>query len=247
MRSATRLGLVFTVGLLGGLALETLLMTQSQAQGIERTLRADFKLLIFLKNDLSEARRKVFEEKLLALPDVEEARYVSRENSLALLRREDPELAESVALLGENPLPPAYEARLTADGIGRVSQWIDKAYSLGEVEEIRYKQRQVHAILQAEFYRHFLSLILNIIVSLTAILGVLALWLRGWARFHAEAFKSSAAMMGGILCAVGLASLLAYPMRHLYSWGGPPLLSQALLILCGGAIGLCLPRWNFRD
>ena len=153
----SRLALSILVGLIAGLGGETLLFLQRQCRLVEESMREDFRVLLFLKDDLDEGRQKVLEERLRALPDVDDVRAVSRQEQLAALKREDPELVESVALLGDNPLTPAFEVSLGEAGVSRVAQWLSQAQPLADWADARYKPAQVQAILQAQFYRQALA------------------------------------------------------------------------------------------
>jgi len=92
------------VGLLGGLGGETLLFLQRQSARIEQVMEDDFRLVLFLKKEPQDGKQKVLEDRLRALPDVADARYVSRQEAMAELRRQDPELVESVGLPFAIPL-----------------------------------------------------------------------------------------------------------------------------------------------
>src|SRR5438874_11602564 len=106
-----RLFFGFVVGAAVGLAGETLLLLQRQCARVEQTLRDDFRVVLFMKADLEEGRRKVLEEQLRALPDVEDVRALSKQDALDALRREEPELVESVSFLSDNPLDPGFEIK----------------------------------------------------------------------------------------------------------------------------------------
>ena len=242
-----RLILAFILGLIIGAGGQTLLFMERQCSKIEAVLREDFKILLFLKGELNPNKRKVLEEKLLALPDVEEVRYVSSHEALLALRREDPELVESIVLVGENPLQPAYEIRLGSRGLERIPQWVFHAQTLEDWADIRYKPAQVQAILQAQFYSHFLNLILSAIISLMALLAFVELVLAA-CRLQSGivfSFAESIVCVMGALCGIGLASLAALPLRLFSSWGGWPPVSRQAVVVMGAAVAgwvLCKGR-----
>lgn len=233
--------LTFTVGLVGGLLGQSLLFMESQARKIEQTLVDDFKVVAFVKADLNAGKLKVLEEKVRALPDVESARLVSRDEALDELKRVDPDLVESVALLGENPLQPAFEVRLAAVSLARAGPWVENAYALTELEDIRYKPAQIRAILLAQFYGHFLKLVAN--VSLCFTIFMLAGFFGTGFSFSAAALKRAAAFPAGTLTGMGLTYVLVYPVRNLYSWWTwPSLPNQTLLVLAAVVLGFCFSQ-----
>lgn len=237
----SKLLLAFLLGLIAGLGGETLLFLQSQTARVAYSLRDDFRVLLFLKGDLDDGRQKVLEEKLRALPDVEDARYVSRREALAALRREDPELVDSIALLGDSPLNPAYEVRLAGSAIGRLPQWLAEAGAVWDWADARYKGAQARAMLQAEFYGHVIDLALSAIVCLTALLALTALWSgRGQGLPPLEALLAGA---GGAAAGAALTALMVLPMRVLTPWWSwPSGARQAALLAASGIAGWVLCR-----
>src|SRR4051812_33950795 len=126
----SRFFLAFLFGVLAGLGGETLLFLERQCGRIEDVLREDFRLILFLNSDLEAGRQKVVEEQLRAMPQVQSARFVSRQEAISALRRDDPELVESVVSLAENPLNPSFEVKLRPGAIGSVADFIRGAEPL---------------------------------------------------------------------------------------------------------------------
>ena len=239
----SRLGIACLLGLIVGLGGETLLFLGSQCAKVEAALKDDFRILLFLKSDVDAGRRKVLDEKLLALPDVEGVRYISRNDALAELRRKDPGLVES-ALIGDNPLSPAYEVRLSGEGFGRVPALIVAAQTVEAWTDIRYKAAQVRTILQAQFYRHLITLVLSCMLCLTAALALASLWQErsAWWQFKFSGF-SLAPVLAAVSAAAGagLTVLIALPMKLLTSWWAwPSGASQAVLVAGAGVAGWVL-------
>lgn len=244
MRISVRLVLVFAVCLIGGLAAESLLVLRKQSGRFAQDMRDDFRVLVFLQGDVDASKRLVLAEKLRALPDVDAVRYVSRDESLAGLRRDEPELAESVTFIGENPLPPAFEVRLAADGLARFPQWLAAAGAVADWGDVRYRPGQVRAVLQARFYEHFLALALSTGLCAAALAAFALLW-RGAPKHHAPAGRSALpAALAGSAAGIGLTCLLALPMRdHLPWWSLPPSSTQLGLFLGLAAFGWLLSPW----
>ncbi len=243
MRVSVRLVAVFSLCLVGGLAAESLLVLRRQSGRFAQTLREDFRVLVFLQDDVDASKRLVLEEKLRALPDVEVARYVSRDESLAELRRDEPELAESVTFIGDNPLPPAFEVRLAADGLARFPQWLAAAGAVADWGDVRYRPGQVRAVLQARFYEHYLSLALSTGLCAAALAAFALLW-RGAPKHAAPGRSALPAALAGSAAGIGLACLLALPMRdHLPWWSLPPASTQLALLAGLAAFGWLISPW----
>lgn len=231
------------VGLVAGLGGETLLFLQRQCRVVEESLRDDFRVLLFMRADLGEGKQKVLEEQLRALPDVDDVRAVSRQEQLSALKKEDPELVESVALIGDNPLMPAFEVRFNESGVSRVSQWIMKASALADFADVRYKPAQIQAILQAQFYARFLDLALAALVCLGAALALAGIWSAGrsGALLRREGALAAGLTAAGCVAGAGLVCAMVLPLRALAPWWGwPPVAGQAALLAGASAAGWVL-------
>lgn len=242
----TRLLLAFLLGLAAGVGGGALLVMERQCGKIESLLREDFRVLLFLKAEPDQTGQEVLEEKLMALPDVEEARYVSRQEALSRLRREDPELVESVTLLGENPLDPAYEVKLGAGAFGSFPQWAAQAHSVADWADLRFKPAQIQAILQAQFYGRFMNLASSAAVCLAALMALAGLW--GFARRTRSApawsLRPPTSLLvsaAGGACGAGLSLLMALPMRFFPpGWAWPSGARVVLLVLAAAVAGWAL-------
>ena len=233
--------LAFLLGLAGGLGGESLLLLRAQCRQIENSLRADFVVLLVPAQDVPAASQKQVEDKITALPDVESVRYVSKEEALDRLRRKDPQLVDSVAWLGENPLPSSFEVRLAPQGFGRISDWISSASSISDWSDVRYKSGEVKAILQAQFYGYWIDMIFGFSAAFVVLMAFCVLWISPHhleKRLHtvAPAFLAAA----GCVCGAALALTTASPLRLIASWWSwPSWISQMGLILI-----LALAGWS---
>ncbi|MDD5656849.1 MAG: hypothetical protein PHF00_06295 [Elusimicrobia bacterium] len=241
MNASLRRWLVLLLALMGGVGGESLLLVRAQAERFADLLREDFKVLFFLKEEPSESQAKLIEERLLGLPETARAVYVPREDSLAALRREDPELVDSIIWVAGNPLSPAFEARLKPSGLDRFETWLAAAGGAAAWTETRYRPAQLRAMLQARLYVHFLDLVWSALLCASAAALIAALCLgaappsRGsWAAVAGLAAAGTAA---GMI----LAAAAAWPARaYLPWWGHPPLLRQ-LALWAGVSLPAALP------
>lgn len=234
----------FLVGAAAGLAGATLLLLQRQCARVERSLRDDFRVVLFMKAELGEGPGKVLEERLRALPSVEDVRAVSKRDALEALRREEPELVASLSFLSDNPLNPAFEVKLAPDALGGLPQWLEQAQALADWADIRYKAVEVEAILQAAVFSRFIGVALSALVCLTAFLALAGLWAgRGWAvnarvLSHMDAALCAA---GGAAFGVLAASGLALPLRSAApGWAWPSGWQHAAVLVCAATAGWVL-------
>lgn len=234
--------LAFAFGLIGGLGGQALLFLEKQCLKIEGALISDFRILLFLGAELDAGRLKVIEEGLWAIPDVAEVRVVSKQEALSALRLREPELVESIALVSDNPLKPAYEVRLARRSLSRVPQWIAQAQGVAPWADVRYKPAQVEAILQAQFYGYFIQLALSAMACVTALMVLGGLWPSGKAggkawtgpggRWEAIAAAGLAAGVGG-MAGAAVTSLMVLPMRLLTPWWAWPSAAKLAVLLVG--------------
>ena len=72
-------------------------------------IREKVDINLFLKNDATEERIKILQNKISSLSEVREVTYISRENALEEFRKkhqDNPEILEAMKELGKNPLTP---------------------------------------------------------------------------------------------------------------------------------------------
>ena len=236
MNPIPRRWLAFAFALAAAVAGESLLLLRAQIAGFDRLSREDFRVACFLKAELPESRRQVLEEKLLGLPDVESARFIPRDEALAALRREDPELADSVALMGENPLPSAFEVRPSPDALGHFEPWLEAVRGAADWSDVRYRPAQVRAILQAAVYGHFLGLVLSFLLCVAAAVLVVAIW-RAPASCSARAAARSALLpAAGAAAGLLLALAAAWPARPYLSWWRLPRAVDQIILWAAAAL-----------
>ncbi|OGR46000.1 MAG: hypothetical protein A2X40_05745 [Elusimicrobia bacterium GWC2_65_9] len=245
MRTRARVLWVFAFAASVALAGQTLILIERQCRSLESALRSDFRVVLFLRGEVSEPRVKVIEEKLRAQPEVAAIRYICADEALAALRREDPDLVDAVALVTDNPLPGAFEVRPSAEALPRLSAWIDSASGLADWSDVRWKPAQLQAILRARLYGHWMRLALSTLLCAAAalVLWSLAVCLRAPAR-RAERQLTAAGALGG--CAgLAVAVLEAWPLRRdelLWSW--PSFWAQAAVVAACAALGWSMSLWR---
>ena len=232
----SRKWLAFAFALAAAVSGESLVLLRAQITDFEKLSREDFRVLFFLKAELPESRRLVLEEKLLGLPEVESVRFIPRDEALAALRREDQKLADSVAWMGENPLPSAFEVRPSPGALGHFESWLEAARGAADWADARYRQAQVRAILQAALYGHFLGVILSFLLCVAAAILAAALW-RAPASFLARATVSGAFLpAAGAAAGIILALAAAWPARPYLPWWRVPRMADQIILWAAAAL-----------
>ncbi|MFA5139066.1 MAG: permease-like cell division protein FtsX [Elusimicrobiota bacterium] len=233
---------LMVLGFVLGLMTEGLLFLRGHCARAEFLLLEDFRVLAFVSPGVSTSRRKLMEEELLALPATESLRYVSPEESLAEMESDDPTLSQSVAVLGDNPLPGALEVQLIPERLPGLKGWLKDAERIDGIAEVVYKQRQFEAIVQLQFYRRFMALVLSLAACVWGFAvawllaraglrpGALVQGLWPWGDMLRRAAAGGAGTAAGAAAAL-LAALPANSGALLHAW--PAAWLQAALVFSG--------------
>lgn len=226
---------VFFLGLLCGALGEALLFLREQCARAESTLAQDFRVLAFVDGELSGIKAQSLQEQIRTLPGVIDVQYLSRDTVLSNLKQRDPSVAKSVSLLGENPLGSVFEIRLDGETLPQLSQWQAAAMKIPELSDLRFKPKELQAILQLRFYRHFATLAL----ALAAIPWFLGASLGFWTSVvePSSTLETPLPKMAVAAAATAAGMALIYaaasPMKASLLWLWPPLRSQWGLFLAG--------------
>lgn len=235
-----RLATLCALAAAAGLAGETLLLAERQCSRLEASMREDFRVVLFMRATLDEPRAKVLEEKLRSAPEVADVRYIPADEALAALKLDDPELAESLALVGDNPLPAAFEVRPAPEALTHLGAWIDDAQRLADWSDLRYKPGQVQAILRLRFYAYLLRMTLSTLACLFA--GVALGALSSVARLrHAPALWAACSGAVGAMLAVAI----SWPLRRdALLWALPEPSAQLALLAACATLGWSWSLWR---
>lgn len=240
-----RLASLFALAAAAGLAGETLLLAERHCSRLESAMRDDFRVVLFARPSLEEARAKVLEEKLRAAPEVADVSFVSADEALAALKRDDPELAESTALVGDNPLPAAFEVRPAPEALTHLGSWIDAVRRLADWSDLRYKPGQVQAILRLRFYAYLLRVTLSTLLCLIAALALGVVGLTAGGRASKEKGGMALWAAAGGAAGAALALAISWPLhRDELLWAWPQPLAQLALLAACATLGWSLSLWR---
>ncbi|MDD4004690.1 MAG: permease-like cell division protein FtsX [Elusimicrobiaceae bacterium] len=243
---------MFLLSLCLFLLAQTVLFFRGQAKLITAMLKDDLKILLIVDDNVPDSRIKSLESKLFARDHVTYVKFVSRDESFALVQRQDPELAQTVLTFGQNPMPRYFSIKADDTALSNIGMWMQSAI-MGRVEGISgvsYNPDAVYALLQAEFYSGLLSMV----IAITAIaIILLAFFVELSAAKHLPLdYKFGQAvswMLSGFLGAISAWAILwvmVYPMKHLSPmwWSAPVLWRQAGMLACGAVLGWTMFRWK---
>lgn len=111
-------------------------------RGVVVEMAGNVEVSAFLSEEALVSDALQLRSRVSALPSVESARYISKEDALAEFRERNPEDAARIDVLGENPLPASILVRLApdsrnADAARKVAQLMEEDAS---TEEVTYGQ-----------------------------------------------------------------------------------------------------------
>ncbi|PCI40564.1 MAG: hypothetical protein COB53_00805 [Elusimicrobia bacterium] len=248
---------LLVVGLVGGLFAESLLFFRAHAAEAERSLFLDLKIIVFLEGSINDDRAVEVGKKISALTGTERAVYVSPEDALARIEARDPTVFRSVALMGENPLPGAFEVELKDAAIGSLPVWAERVRDFEEVEEVVFKPYQVRALMQMRFYERFANIVISLAVATIALwiawcfLGFLRSGRTFTKEIRRELLIGGGVSASGALIGAAAAAALAGPASEGLIMGAVSWIARCGLLVGAalGGVAASLPeikgaRWN---
>jgi cell division protein FtsX len=245
MGASARAAWVFVFAAAAALAAQTLILVERQCRSLEAALSDDFRVVLFLHGPLDAGRRTVLEEKLRALPEAAEVRYVGPDEGIATVRREDPDLIDAVALVGDNPLPGAYEIKPTPDALPRLASWMLTLQGMADWSDVRWKPAELQAILRARLYGHWLRLALSTLLCAAALLALWALGLTTHAPRRGHSAGLSLAGLCGGGAGLAFSALVSLPLRRDgVLWSAAPWWTQAGVAAACAVLGWSLALWR---
>lgn len=238
----------FLLAFAAGLMAEMLLFMHAQMREISLILKDDFRI-IAVRDERSKETPEAVGAALSALKGSEQVVFVSRQDRLARLKADEPELVSSVLPPGTNPMPDTWEVAIAEEALGDLTAWTDAAWRVPGVGDVKYKPLEAYAIMHSVFYGHLITLGLALAFLSFMIMAAMVLT-------HGHTPAALAASLGAdrtwFLSGAGggAASVLAayavvYPVKYLSPvWVWPNPLWQAAVIVSGSLLGWVLCQWK---
>ncbi len=132
---------------------------------------AGIDMRVFLVAEVPSELQPEMQLRFLALPGVQSANYIAKEQALVDFRRELGEDAVLLETLDENPLPASYHVTLAAEArTAAAAQAIrDQIATWPEVEDIAFSQTWVEVLERWAFMFRMASLLVGLMVFVAAV------------------------------------------------------------------------------
>jgi cell division protein FtsX len=238
----------FLLAFSAGLLAEMLLFMHAQMHEISMLLKEDFRIVV-VRDEKSRETADAVGAALSAIKGTTQALFVSRQDRLARLKAEEPELVASVLPPGSNPMPDTWEVSIGEDALGDLNAWTDAAWRVSGVGDVKYKPLEAYAVMHALFYGHLITLAMAL--SFLAFMIMAAMVLTHGHTPAALAASLSAdrawflAGAGGAAASALAAYAVVYPVKYLSPiWVWPNPLWQMAVILTGALLGWVLCQWK---
>lgn len=238
----------FLLAFSAALLAELLLFMHAQMREIAGILKEDFRIVV-VRDERSKETPEAVAAALHAIRGTAQAVFVSRQDRLARLKAEEPDLVASVLSPGSNPMPDTWEVSIDEDALGDMNAWTDAAWRVPGVGDVKYKPLEAYAIMHSLFYGHLITL--GLALAFLAFMVMAAMVLT-----HGHTPASLAASLGedrnwffagaagGV--AAGLAAYaVVYPVKYLSPvWVWPNPLWQGVLVAAAALFGWVLCQWK---
>lgn len=233
--------LVFAVAVLW----QSLLFVDARLESYYRDLSDSFKVILVVEGKPSNDALAQMGETLNQKEDVSSVRLYSPADALEAVRRQNPQLVESLLLMGKNKMPAYYELKLTPQAVNNVGPLVDNLASEYEILSPRYNAQ--HA--QLVFYTGLCAKLLRLSLLFAGLLFLTFMFLveacpSAGARSHHAGGAVSGVLAG--LCACAFFAVLLYPTGFLNEaarqFTTPE--RQLLVLSFCGLFGWTLSKWQ---
>ncbi len=232
----------------GALMAEALLFMRVQVREIALILKEDFRV-VAVKSEKTKQDPAGMETAFKALPGTAGVSFISRAERLSKLREEDPDLVGAVMNMASNPLPDTFEISLDESALSDLSSWVEVAWKINGVGDIKYKPLEATAILHALFYGHYILVTLALAFVALALMALMAVFYRNTVAGFLESVRRDRnwffiGLLAGV-AAVAVSYALVYPVKYLsplWLWPGVPV--QAAIIAAGGICAWVIFQWK---
>jgi len=136
-------------------------------QHIIGRFQTQLEMEVFIDNSIAQNRIENLKSQLSVLPGVEKIRFISKDDALAIFKKEfgkDP-----LELLGENPLPASFRVEISSDTRGGdATDLLQKIQNLDGVEDVQYNKRLYNLIYKFSRIVYFIDAGFLIVVLLSS-------------------------------------------------------------------------------
>lgn len=233
--------LVFAVAILW----QALLLVDTRLNQYYQALESSFKIILTINGKTDNAVLSQMGESLNQKKDIAAVKLYSSQDGLEVVRKQNPQLADSLLLLGRNKMPAYFELHVTPPAVRNVAALLDNLTT--EYKGLTPHYNAQHA--QLVFITGLCVKLLRM-AMLFAVLAFLAF------MFLVEAYPSRknsshfvSGMFSGVmaaLCAFAFFAVLIYPTGFLsdtVQFFTTPARQVLLVVFCG-LLGWTLSKWQ---
>lgn len=233
--------LVFAIALLW----QSLIFVDMRLTDYARSLQDTFKMVLTVNEPENNEKLAQIGESLNQKKDIVAVKLYSPQDALLTVQKQNPQLAQSVLLMGKNKMPAYFEIKLTPQGISNAEPLA--ANLAVEYPQLTPYYNRAHASFA--FYASLCAKILRMMLLISALLFLLFMFLVEAVQAERSAAYAFGGIISGILAgllAAGVLALLIYPtgilapaVVNFTTWG-----RQFLLIVFCGLLGWTFSKWQ---
>ena len=222
-----------------------LLLVDMRLGQYHQALQDSFKVILTLDGQISNEDLSQMGESLNQKDDITSVKLFSSQDGLEVVRRQNPQLAESLLLMGRNKMPAYFEIRLTQTAVRNVEALLSNLTA--EYKGVTPHYHAEHA--QLAFTVGVCKKLLRLSLWFAGLLFLAFMFL---VEAYPEGKKKSHALSGAVsgvlagICAAALFIGLAYPTGFLSTalqQFTTPERELLLLVFCG-LLGWTLSKWQ---
>ncbi len=231
--------LVFSIALIG----QALLFVDKGLADYYRTLAESFKVILTVDSQENTETLEQWGQTLNQKEDITSVRLLSPEDALTVVRHKNPQLVDSLLLMGKNQMPAYFEITLSVPAVNNIRPFVDNLNA--EYEELTPHYNEQHARML--FYVGFAAKLVRVLGGL-ALLGFVAFMFLVEAFPYAQGHAFGGLFSGvcaGVLSGVLIGALI-YPTGlladifvYFTTWH-----RQVLLLVFCGLLGWTFSKWQ---
>lgn len=162
---ATIMTIAISLIILGGFFLLLVNITS-----LTNNIASNFEIVAYLRKDLSQAQIAILKTKLLYIDEVEDVKFISKEEALLKMKKNLSSKINIEDILPENPLPDSMTIKVTKpEYIGKVARQVEK---FKEIEKIKYGQEFLSKLMKLSRDLRVAGIIVGIFLGIGTMLLV---------------------------------------------------------------------------
>jgi len=233
--------LVFGIALLW----QSLIFMDMRLTDYARSLQDTFKIVLTVNGPTDNATLAKIGDSLNQKKDVSAVKLYSPQDALNTVQKQNPQLAQSILLMGKNKMPAYFEVKLTSQGISNIGPLVDNLAA--EYQQLTPYYNRSHASFA--FYADLCSKILRFVLVIALLIFLLFMFLVEAVQAERSLAYAFGGVVSGILAGLlsaGVLALLIYPTGLLVPaiTAFTTLGRQILLVVFCALLGWTLSKWQ---